>query len=321
MKMSRNLVALATLGALLATSAVAQEYPTDTVTFVVPFGAGGPTDSAARIVAEGLSSKLGQPVIIDNRPGAAAQIGAKHVATSDPDGYTLFIANSTSSSSTPVIKPSTSVDPIKDFDPVIGIAKYPSFLACNPEAPGNNTQEMAEYARQHPEEITITTTGVGSGAHFLVEMLAQTTGAKYLAVPYKGNAEATTAVLGGTANCIFAVGAAQYVEAGQMKALGTTGIERDSRLPSVPTLDEQGAKGFDYFTWIGVEAPKGTPTEIIEKLNVGINEVLKDPAVVEQLTALGMTILGGTPQDHEDLLIGEMEKHKKIATQANFSIE
>ena len=298
----RRLVALlaAALAALAATatgSARAQDYPNRPIKLVVAFTAGGTTDFVARLLAERLRTLLGQPVIVENRPGANGAIAAEYVAKSDPDGYTLFFTTVGAVAINPALRSNLAYDPIKDFAPV-GMAVFNStMLVVNAAMKVNSARELAALAKERPGAITIGITGLGAISHLGLELFQAAAGVKFQAVPYRGAAQAVTDLLAGQVDGLFGdvPTIISQVKAGKLKALAATSQERSDIFPEVPTFVEQGFADTVANQWAGILAPALTPPAVIAKLNAGLRELVADIRV--KLAQAGVTPSPGTPEE------------------------
>ncbi len=276
--------------ALLAGLAGAQAFPSKPVKFIVPFPPGGGAESTARLIAQKLSDRLGQAVVVETKPGAGGNIGTEFVARSPKDGYTMLLATSGMS-----IQPHLARlgwDPIKDFAPIGLIASYALVIAAHPSVSANNLQDLVSQAKANPSKISYGSSGSGGPLHMGAELFSHQAGIKLLHVPYKGNAPMTLAILGGEINLVFdsLVGPLPNIRAGKLKALAWTGKKRNPNLPDVPTVSE--LKGlnmpqFEYESWNGVVVAAGTPPEVVNKLSQELAQVMAMPEVKERLTAMG----------------------------------
>ncbi len=266
------------------------EFPERPIKFVVPFAAGGPTDALARSLAEGVRAKLGQPVIVENRAGAGANVGADFVANAPADGYTLLFGTSGPLAINVGLYAKLSYDPIKSFDPIIMIGKMPNVLSVHPSVPAQNVQELIAYAKANPGKLSFSSSGNGASTHLAGVMFNAIAGTDILHVPYRGGAPAINDLIGGQVQMSFAdiFVSAPHIKAGLLRALGVTTIERTPVLPDVPTFDEQGLKGFDVSVFFGVVAPKGVPEPIIEKLNAAFVAAMNDNSIKPILDAQGI---------------------------------
>jgi tripartite-type tricarboxylate transporter receptor subunit TctC len=308
------LVLLAT--ALVPTSsgpAYAQSYPERTIKIVVPFPAGGPTDVAARLVAQSLSSSLGQSVVVENISGAGGRIGTKAVAGANPDGYTLLLGGTNVNAIMGALYPDLGFDPINSFAPLAAICTDSMALAISPQVPADTFQQFVQHAKSNPGKLKF---GAPPGiyTHLAGEFFKIKTGTDILFIPYKGAAPAITDVLGGHIEMIFNNKSTllTHFKAGKMKALAVTSEVRWPELPETPTMKEVGVNGFPKEVWFGLLAPAGTPTAIVAKLNQAINEALKAASVRESLAKLGMEAKIGTVQDFGAALAEQARDWKTV---------
>ncbi len=307
---------------LLPLWAFSQSYPSRPVKLVVPYAPGAITDIAARLAAERMTALLGQSMIVDNRGGAGTRIGVQHVATAQPDGYTLLFANSITHGTMPAMAKSLPFDPIKDFAPVVPLFWYANIYVCNAAAPFNNIVELIAYAKKNPGRVTNATAGPGSGHHLAGSLFNSMAGVDITQVHYKGGGPGLQDVLAGNVNCIYGDSAAKpHVDAGRLKALATTGLQVDPRFPSTPTMDAAGVKDFSFVVWQGIAAPAGTPPEIIARLNAAANEALKDPALQKRTFDLSLNIYGGTSDKLGQLMRTDIAKFSRVVKDANIPTE
>ena len=288
--------------ALAALQAAAQGYPAKPVRFVNPFPPGGPLDLMARLVADRLTPVLGKPVIVENKPGAAGNVGAAEVARSAPDGHTLLLALFSIITSNPHLYENLPFDPLKDFAPVIALARQDSLLIAHPSLPVANVKELIAYAKANPGRVNYASAGKASPGHLTAEYFRVRTGLELTHVPYKGNAEAIRSVLSGDSHIMFTPStvALPQIKAGKLKALGVYLTDSIDELPGVRSLDAQGVSGFDARNlpfWYGVLVPAGTPREVIVRLNGETLKVLKDPQTVATLRASRIFVIGSTPEE------------------------
>jgi tripartite-type tricarboxylate transporter receptor subunit TctC len=311
----KKLIAVCLLAiASIAGSSARADYPDRPIKLIVPFAAGGPTDALARNLAEGLRIHLSTQVVVENKPGAGANIGAEVVANSQPDGYTLLFGTSGPLAINVSLFEKINYDPVKSFDPVIMLGKIPNVLAANPAVPVNNLRELIAYAKSG-KKLSYGSSGTGASTHLAGELFNAREGLDLLHIPYRGAAPAMNDVIGGQVPLIFTdvfVAAAQ-IKAGTIKALGVTTIERTSLLPDVPTFDEQGLKGFDSSVFFGVVVPKGTPPEIIATLNRAFLEALKEPTVKAAIDAQGMILAPSTkPEYLSEFVAAEIPRWREV---------
>jgi tripartite-type tricarboxylate transporter receptor subunit TctC len=300
---------------VLAGSAWAQAFPSKQVTLVVPFPPGGGPDVAARLIAEKLAPRLGQPVVVENRPGAGALLGASFVAKAAPDGHTLLLTPNTMAISPHVLPPGAGggVDVNKDLLPVIAPATTPLVLVASPSLGVNNLKGLLEQARKGG--LAYGSPGNGSPMHFAGEMLKRSAGVDLLHVPYKGVAPSLNAALAGEVKLLYTGvgGALQHIKAGKLVPLALTEKSRSSLLPDVPTATEQGVGQVEVNAWYGVFAPAATPAAVVQRINQEINAVIKLPDVRERLLGAGVEPLGGTPQVLADFMKADTQRYGQLA--------
>ena len=304
--------------------AAAQTFPSKTVTLVVPFPPGGGPDLAARVLAEKLAPKLGQPVVVENRPGAGALLGASAVARSAADGHTLLFTPNTVVISPHVLAPGAGggVDVHKDLVPVISPATTPMVLVANPQLGATTLKGALDLARKSPG-VPYGSPGNGSPMHFAGEMLKRSAGVDLMHVPYRGVGPSITAALSGEVKLLFTGlgGAVPHIKAGKLIPLALTEKARSPLLPDVPTATEQGVAGVEVNAWYGVLAPTGTPAPVIARLNKEFNDALNLPDVRERLAGAGLDVLGGTPQVLADFMKADNERYGKLAKELNIKAD
>jgi len=278
------------------TFAQAPAYPTRPVRIVVPFSPGGAVDGPTRLIADGLSRRLGQGVVVENKPGADATIGADIVAKAPPDGYTLLLASQTNAISATLYS-NLSYDPVEDFAPISLIGREPGVVVVHPSLPVRSLQELISYVKAHPGEVDYASSGNGSGQHLFAALLCSMTGMKMNHVPYRGSGQATTDLLAGQVKMAIpgTAGMVAHIKAGKLRALAVTGAKRSPLLPDVPTVAEAGVPGYEAYVWMGLLAPKGTPTAIIERLNRELGAILATEEVKRYMDGAGLEIVGSTP--------------------------
>ena len=309
--------ALAFLG--LAGAAHAHDYPSRTVKIVVAFPAGGPTDFVARVLADKLKGALGQSVIIENKPGANAAIGAESVAKSDPDGYTLFFTTAGAVVINPHMRANLPYDPIKDFAPITLVVNTMEVLVVKSDTPMKSATDLVAFAKSRPDGIAMASTGIGSPPHLALELFKGSSGANVLHVPYRGAAPAVTDVVGGQVHAMFAdlPVLMPQIRGGTLRPIGVGSKRRASVLPDVPTLDEQGIKDVYADNWYALFAPAKTPAPVIAKLNAAVNAVLKDPETAKKLIEAGADPAAGTPEQLAEFLKSELERWGKVVKEKN----
>ncbi|MGH8667902.1 MAG: Bug family tripartite tricarboxylate transporter substrate binding protein [Burkholderiales bacterium] len=308
--------------ALVTAGAQGQSFPSQPVKIVVPFPPGGSSDVLARIVQPKLAELWKQPVVIENKPGASANIGAAFVAKSPADGYTMLLATPALAVSAAVFK-NLSYDAQRDLAPVAMLSVFPSVLVVHPSLPVKTPQELVAYAKANPGKLNFASAGTTSAIRFAFEHLAQLTGMKAVHIAYKGSAPSAQAMLAGESHTMMMtlVDALPHLKSGRLRALAATTINRIPALPELPTLAETLAPGFDYIIWHGFYVPAGTPKDVVAKLNRDVNTVLRQPDVNARLTALGMDVRPGTPESLDKLVRGEIRKWTEVGQAANIKVE
>ena len=289
----------AVLGLALALCAGATEFPARAVRIVVPFPPGNLTDRLARLIGERLHEPLGQPVIVDNRPGAHGNTGALEVAHAAPDGHTLFMGYVGTHAVNPSLYSDLPYDPVKDFSPITLVASVPNMLVVRSDLPAKNVRELVALARSQPGKLTFASTGTGTSTHMAAEQLKSAARLDIVHVPYKGIAPAMLDVIAGRVDMMFGTVASAYphAKAGKLRALGVTTPARVPSAPEVPTFAEQGIAGFDQGAWFALYAPAGTPAAIIERLQSEVTRVLLRPDISNALMGQGITPVGGSPAE------------------------
>jgi tripartite-type tricarboxylate transporter receptor subunit TctC len=306
-------IAAAAIAALAATQpAAALDYPMRSVRLVVGYPAGGSADIVARIVAQALSERLGQTIYVDNKPGAGSNLGTEMVAHAAPDGYTL-LADSVSNAINPTLYRKLNYDQFKDLIPVAQIDVVPNVMDINLDVPAKTVPEFIAYAKANPGKISMGSGGIGSSPHVAGELFKMMTGIDMLHVPYRGVAPATTDLLGGRIQVLFDTlpAAIANIRAGKIRALAVTSKKRSPALPDIPAMNEF-VPGYEAESFHGISAPKGTPREIVDKLNKAVNEALADPKLKKRLADLGGEVFTGTPEDYGRYLKGEIARWAKV---------
>src|SRR2546421_1749909 len=313
---------LAALAILLAVDAAAQPYPSRPVKIVVPATPGGAIDLIARTLADKLTGSLGEPVVVENKPGAANNLGTDFVAKSSPDGYTLVIVASSHATNKWLYK-DLPYDPVKDFAPVVYTHVVPLLLAVHPSVPAKNVQELTAWVRANPDKAIYASSGPGSSLHMAAELYMSMTGTKMQHVPYKGSSAAHPDLLAGRTAMIFDTITAirGHVKAGTLRGIAVTTLKRSSSMPELPTIAESGLPGYEASTWGGILAPAGTPKEVVAKLNGAMNAVLKQDEVRTRLGGAGIEIQGGTPGEFGEVIKSEIDKWGRIVRQAGIQPE
>lgn len=306
---------------LFAATHAQAAWPERPITLVVPYTPGGVTDALARVVATALSERLKQPVVVDNRAGGGANIGAALVARANPDGYTLLMGSAATHAINVSLYKKLSYDPIKDFAPISLVAEVPNVLVVNPSVPVHSVKELIAYAKANPGRLNFGSSGAGGTIHLSGELFKSMAGVQMTHVPYKGSAPAVNDLLGGQIQVMFDSSVVPYVKAGRLRALGVTSATRSSALPDVPTIAEAGLPGYEATAWFGVLAPAGTPEPVVTKLNTEISAVLRDPAVTKWMVGQGFEAAGGTPADFATHIRKETAKWARVVKESGATAE
>ncbi|KQT13926.1 Bug family tripartite tricarboxylate transporter substrate binding protein [Ramlibacter sp. Leaf400] len=287
----RSILLALAASALPAPAAWAQaSYPSKTVSFVVPYAPGGPTDAMARTLATALKPVLGQTVIVENKAGAGSNIGAEFVARADADGHTMMFGTSAPLAINQYLYPKINYDPAKSFAPVIQVGLLPNVLVVHPGVPAQNVKELVAYAKANPGKLAFASSGSGASSHLTGVLFNMRAGTDLQHVPYKGTGPALNDLLGGQVAMSFTdvLTALPHIQAGKLRVLGVTSTERSRALPNVPTLAEQGLKDFDSSVFFGVVVPAGTPPDVVAKLNSAFTQVLQQPDIRQKLASQGL---------------------------------
>lgn len=316
----------ATIGgiSLSANMAAAQTaYPAKPIRLVVPFAPGGVTDTSGRLIAEQLSKRLGQQVIVDNKPGASGNIGTQIVATAAPDGYTLLLGFDGTMVINPHVFPKVGFDTAKDFAPIGKIGDAILILVAHPGVSAKTLTEVIALSKTQSGGLSYGTSGTGGTPHIAGELFKQRTGANMVHIPYKGGGQAMNDLLGGTIPLVFTAvaGAVTHVKSGKLHAVAVSSAQRAPSLPDVPTFIESGLADFEINSWVGVLAPAKTPRAIVEKLNTELNAVLNDPAVRDRLITLGITASPGGPEKFGRDMARDLSRYAEVVKSANIKAE
>lgn len=319
--MKRALLAAALL---VTASAFAQgSFPSHQVTLVVPFAPGGGTDTGARLIAQKLSQKWGQPVIVENKGGAAGMIGADVVAKAKPDGYTILMGNIGTQSVNPSLYKKMPYDPDRAFAPISLVAELPLMMMVNAKVPAKTVQEFVAYAKAHPGQLSYSSSGAGGSMHLAAELFKTQSGTFILHVPYRGGGPAVADLIAGHVELTFAtvLEAIGQVRSGRVRALAVTGDTRVSALPEVPTLSEAGLPGFNSISWIGLLAPAGTPKDVVDKVSADMRAVLAADDVKQKLIELGAVPAGDTPEQFQRLIESDRKRYAQLIKDKHITAE
>ena len=316
-------LAVVIVGSAAATTAWAQAYPTKPVKLVVPFPPGGSLDITGRLLAQKLTETWGQPVVVENKPGAGGNIGADLVAKSPPDGYTILLGALSTHAVNPNLYAKMPYDAVKDFAPITLIAITPNVLVVNAASPVNNVREFIAYAKANPGKLAFGSGSNGSAGHLAGELFKVETGSDAVHVPFKGGAPATQALLAGDTQFMFdnLANAMAQVKAGKLKALAVTTAQRSPLVPELPTMAEAGLPGFDISTWYGLFAPAGTPPAVVAKWNADVAKILNSPDVRAKLVADGAEPSPNTPEQFAQMIARELSKYARIVKASGAKVD
>lgn len=306
----------------LVPGAAVAAYPDKPIRLIVGFSAGGTTDVTARILGKEMGEALGQPVVVENRPGAGSNIATEMVMRSAPDGYTLLMVAVTASINQTLYS-NARFDLNKDFEPVALAVKVPNVLVVNPKVPAKSVKELVDYAKANPGKMNFASSGSGTSIHMAGELFKQAAGIDVVHIPYKGSGPAVTDLVGGQVDFMFDNMPASWpnVQAGKLRALAVTTANRSSTAPDLPTMQESGFPGFDVSSWFGVLAPKGTPSDIVQNLNKVIREALAKPEVQKQLAGLGAVPADTTTAQFADFIKSEVEGWAKVVKASGATVD
>ena len=310
----RRTFCLAVLSLAMVFNAAAQGYPAKPIRFIVPYPAGGPLDTVARLLGSKLAESMKQPVVVDNKPGAGGNIGADFVAKSPPDGYTILMGAVATHAINPSLYASIPYDPVRDFIPVTQVASTPNVLVVNPSIPASNVREFIAYAKANPGKLNFGSGSTGSAGHLAGELFNTMAGVRMVHVPYKGAGPAMQDLVGGQIQLMFdnLASSLGQIKAGRVKALAVTTAKRTSLAPDLPTISESGLPGFDISTWFGIFVPAKTPQPIVDKLHAELVRALAMPDVREAMIKLGAEPVGSSPQEFAAYIKSEADKYAKL---------
>lgn len=309
--------------AAFALPAKAQDYPTKPIKMIVPFAVGGTTDVIARILAEGLTKELGQSVFVESRGGGGGSIGAREIARSKADGYTIGIATVSTHGINPAVLKSLGYDVLKDFTPVSMLISFPGGILVNPSFPAKDFQGFMKLVKASPGKYSYGSSGTGGGTHVAMELFKSKTGVFITHIPYRGSGPATNDVVAGQLPILWAElpTSLPLIKSGQLVAIGVAAKERSPLLPNVPTFMEMGVKDYEAELWNGLVGPPNLPPVVVSRLNAAVLQVFKRPDVLARLEQMGATVRAGSPQDFSSLIRSEVTKWTEVAKFANISVE
>ncbi len=313
----------AVLASLVLPAAAQAPWPTKPITFVVPFAPGGNTDTLARLIGQKLSPVLGQPIVVENKPGAGGNVGSGFVAKAKPDGYTILGGTISSHAINASVYPDLPYDVVKSFEPVILIGAGPLVLVTSANTPYKSLQDIIAAAKAKPGELTFASAGLGTSPHLAGELFKIIAQIDMRHVPYRGSGPAVTDVVAGHVPLMFdtALVVGSHVRAGKLRALAVASSKRLDGMPEVPTAAESGVQGFEVGTWQAIFAPAGTPKPIVQRLNTEIAQILKQPDIQAKLAELGLSPSGGTPEELGEFQKAEIAKWAKVVKEANVKPE
>ncbi len=316
-------VAALVIASLVPAAALAQAWPARPIRVIVPYPPGGTSDILARSLGDKLGAALGQPIVVENKPGANGNVGAEFVAKAPPDGYTLLLADIGALAISPSVYPGLPFDPVKDFAPVTLVAYSPHILVVNPSVPAATAQELVALAKSKPGKLNFAISGLGGAPHLAGVDFALRTGVKWEYIPYKGGSQAIADVAGGQADVTMNGMLATYplVKGGKLKLLAVSSGQRMSAIPDVPTLAESGLPGFETGSWQGVVAPAGTPRDVVARLNAEIVRIVGSPEMRENLGKQGAEVRTNAPDAFGTFIATEKAKWAKVVKDANVKID
>ena len=306
-----------------ATAAIAQPYPSKPTRMIVPYPPGGSADILARAIGAKVGEGLGQPVVIDNRPGAGTIIGTEATAKSAPDGYTFMLGTVSSHAINPALNPKLPFDPVKDFTPLALVASIPFAMIVHPSVPAKSVQEFVALAKARPGQINYSSAGNGTSNHLAGELLKSMAGIDLVHVPYKGSAPALNDLIAGQVSLMFdlVLTAAPHIKSGAARGLAVTGAKRSAVLPELPTVAETGLPGYEVSAWFGIFAPAGLPQPVARRLNAELVKVMREPDLKQRLASLGADPLTSTPEEFSAYLRSEIEKWAKVVKASGMKVD
>ena len=308
---------------MLSGSAMAQsEYPNRPVRFIIPYAAGGATDSIGRLVGQKMAEQLGQSIVVENRAGADGNIGASAVAKASPDGYTILLGDVGNMTMGPAVRKNVPFDPVRDFAPICQLVSAPNIVVVNPAVPVTSFKAFIAYAKANPGKLSYASSGTGGSAHLAGELLKSATGINMIHVPYKGAMAAIPDVLRGDVQVMIGLSPVlPLVRDQRLRPLATTGLKRTTFLPDIPAISELGFPGFEATAWYGLFAPAGTPKPVISRLHDAAIKALKTPDVKSKLEAAGNELIGSSPDEFAAYIRSELKKWAGVVAAANIKVE
>ena len=319
----RQALALAAAGAIMPAAAQQAGFPNKTVRIIVPYTTGGSNDVIARLLAQQLQTQWGQPVVVENRPGAAGNIGSAEVAKAAPDGHTLLLTNINITSMNPALIANMPFDPQKDFAPISLLGTTTLALVVHPSVPANTVADLINLAQKEPGKLNYASSGNGSPQHMSAEMFKAMTRTQITHVPYRGAAPAVADVVGGQVQVTVGVvnQLIAHIRSGRVRALGVTSLKRLAQLPEVPTLDEAGVRGYESEIWLGLAAPGATPAPLIEQINQDVRRAMSNPEVVSRLQGQGIDVRLSTPAQMRQRSLDDLKRWGDIIRSAGIKLD
>jgi tripartite-type tricarboxylate transporter receptor subunit TctC len=313
--------ALLVLAAATAGTSFSQTYPSKPVRIIAPFAPGGGTDFIARLIAQKLTERIGQQVIVENKPGAGGNLGAEFAVKSPPDGYTLLLIAGSYTVNPSLYK--LSFDPVNDISPIVQLSQGPFVVAVHPSVPAKTLKELIDYARREPDKLSYASAGSGSITHLASELFLDMAKIKMVHVPYKGTGPALNDTIAGNTQLIFGSVATtlQFIKSGRLRGLAVTTPQRITAAPELPTVAEAGVPGYEVVLWHGLVGPKGLPSGAVERINQAANDALKSKDVADLLATDGVAPAGGAPETFRALIKADIERWSKVVKQANIKID
>jgi tripartite-type tricarboxylate transporter receptor subunit TctC len=307
---------------LLPLRASAQDFPSKPVRLIVPFPAGGPSDTTARSIGDGLGKLLGQPVVVENKPGAGAIVGSQFVLGQPADGHTLLMGSNILSTGKSLY-PAMTYDPLREFRAVAGVFRSPHQVVVGPSVKAQGIQDLIAMAREARGKMQYASSGAGTMPHLGAELFKQATGVDMQAIPYRGSAPALAALIAGEVPVYFDIefSCRSMLQAGRLRSLGVTALQRSTEFPNVPTLDEQGVKGFELYSWFGIVARAETPDGIVQRLNRAMNQVMGTAEFNSRLAALGAQKIGGAPSVFQKMMVDDAKLWGGVIKKANIQLD
>ncbi len=314
---------LASIGSAALPVAKAADYPTKPIRLIIPFGAGGPTDTLGRALAERLTAQFGQNVVVENRTGAGGNIGTDAVAKATPDGYTLLLTTNGPLAGNLTLFKQLPYDPLKDFAPITLFTYLPNMLAVHPSLPVNNFAEFIEYVKARPNQLSFGSGGNGTSSHLAGELLKVMTGIQMTHIPYKGDGASMTDIISGQIPIVFCsvLAGMRYIDSGRIKVLAVTSAKRVPAIGNVPTIAESGLPGYDLAAWYSVMAPAGTPRDIIQKLNSTIVGIINTPDFKAKIEGMGGIPVGSTPEAVTAIIKEDIPKWAKLIKESGAKVD